>query len=232
VVLSQRKGKRLNMWAESDNSGRNCIVSDLPNHCAGDNNYGVLVNYWDGKPAADYTMTMRHFWKRMEDSYTVVPAGNTQDQSFTHSWGISTTDAQTLSASLGYSSGQEAGVNASITTTFSHSVTTDESNSQQISRHIGDPGDGKVRVWLMWQLVHEIVALTPDGKILEAGNRNDKNRKADISWFSFLNRATDDVGVRTCGGPGQSGAWVYYEAARWLFPSKLLRVSQRDFSAT
>ena len=120
-------------------------------------------------------MTLRQFWRLVDGSYTTLPAGNSLTQTFTHSWGISKTVSDSISASLGVGGG---GLSASLSETFSQSVTTDDNTSQQVSRVINPPADGMVRVWMAWQLVHEVVALDPAGKVVGAGDRGRDNRKA------------------------------------------------------
>ena len=222
IVLKTNKKKRMLMFANSDNSSKQCYVADTPDVCLG-HGKGTLRAYWGGTPAADYTMTLRQFWRLVDGSYTTLPAGNSLTQTFTHSWGISKTDSDSMTATLGVEGG---GLSASVSETFSQSVTTDDNTSQQVSRQINPPADGMVRVWMTWQLVHEVVALDPAGKVVRSGSRGEDLRRADVDWPY---PTVLDGG--NCGAES-SGAYVYYMAARWLFPSQILRPSQRDFPAT
>jgi hypothetical protein len=224
VVLSTKPDKRMFMFADSDNSSKQNFVYDIPHVCPdGPQHYGLLISYWDGGPPAQYTMTLRQFWRYVEDSGTIVHPGQYNEKLYTHSWGISQTDSETISASLGYSSGDSGGINASISETFSHSVTTDRADSRSEKLHIDAPTDGKQRVWRMWQLVHELIALDAQGKVVPAGCRCQRDRKADVAWWFGEPKWH-------CGGlTGTSGASVYYQQTRWLFPSKILRPSQKDF---
>jgi hypothetical protein len=228
VVMRSNSGKRMYLFADSDNSSKRDFVYDLPNTCGPEplpRPLGILTSYWDGRPPADYKLTIRRFWRLIENSYTTVPAGNTLTQTVTHSWGISTTDSETIMATLGFTSGNGPGLSGSISSTFSHSVTTDRSTSVEVQRKIDPPEAGKVRVWMEWQLVDELVALDPNGKIVPEGCRCGSDRKANVRW----NLSNPMYGQ--CGGVfGESGAWVYYQKTRWLFPSQIIRPSQRDFA--
>jgi hypothetical protein len=222
IVLKTNKTKRMLMFADSDNSSKQCYVTDIPDVCSTFPN-GTLRAYWDGKPAADYTMTLRQFWRFVGDSFTRVFPGNSETKKFTHSWGISKTVSDSMTASLGLQGG---GLSASVSETFSDSVTTDDNKSEEASRTIGPPADGMVRVWMIWQLVHEIVALDPAGKVVAVGKPGDLDlRKADVDWPALA------LFGPKCGSD-RSGAWVYYKESRWLFPSRILSPSQRDFPAS
>ena len=72
-------------------------------------------------------------------------------------------------------------------------------------------------MWLLWQLVQEIVAIRPDGSVLPPGDPNHAIQKAQVAW----------------DGPGHysSGAWVNYVALDWLFPSDTYSAYQKDFAA-
>jgi hypothetical protein len=216
IVLKTIKGKRMLMFADSDNSGKQTYVADTPGVCLGPPR-GSLRAYWDGKPAADYTMTLRQFWQ-LVDRTRVLPGGG-ETRTFTHSWGISTTVSDSMTASLGIEGG---GLSASVSETFSDSVTTEKDDSEVTSRNIGAPADGMVRVWMIWKLVHEIVALDPAGKVVVAGSQ----RMADVQWPTNFNPDSFKCGT------GSSGARVNYPASRWLFPSRILSPTQRDFPAS
>lgn len=207
--------ERLLIWANSDNSGMEQFVYDLPQAFDPSSGIGNLVNYWDGQPAPAYTLTHRQFWRLVDGSYTQLPEGNSQSITYSQTTGISETDSKSLSAEMGVSGD---GLSAKISATFSHSITT---SSEQTSSHtlaVAAPDKGQVRVWMAWQLCDEIVALMPDGSTLPVGDRGDANRKADVKW------APIPLG-------GISGAWMYYKTAQTAFPSNTVIYAQHDFPA-
>lgn len=203
---------RLQIWANSDNSGAGAWAPDSPNPWA---QVGpALLNYWDGGGPAQYTLTMRQYWRQVDGSYTRLPEGNSMSISVTKTYGISTTDSQTLSAELGVEGG---GLSAKVTATFSHSVTTTQETSETKEVIVQPPAAGMIRVWLAWQLVNEIVALDASGNIIPTGQgpNGTLNRKAEILWSIKM--------------LGDSGAWVYYQNVQQAFPSTNVVYYQKDF---
>lgn len=204
---------RLNIWANSDNSSKETWVPDVPN--ANPSTAPALLNYWDGQPPAEYTLTMRQYWRQVDSSYTRIPEGNSMSISYTKTYGISTTDSQSISAELGVEAG---GLSAKVTAEFSHSVTTSQETSETKTISVASPGAGMIRVWLAWQLVDEIVALDRSGNTIPFGDNGSSNRKGEILWvkipFSY-----------------DSGAWVYYKAVQQTFPSSNVIYAQKDFPA-
>jgi len=214
VELS-RSDRRIVMWANSDNSGKNAYVCDLPNKQL-PNTTAIIENYWDGYGGpADYKLSLREFWRPVGRSYHRIPPGNTITISVSKTEGISTTVSQSLTLSLGVS---EGGVSADISATFSNSVTTSQATTTAEQVDIVPPAEGRIRVWLLWQLVQEIVAIRPDGSILPPGDPNHAVQKAQVAW----------------DGPGHysSGAWVNYMATDWLFPSDTYAAYQKDFATS
>jgi hypothetical protein len=205
--------RHLVMWANSDNSGKEAYVCDKPNTTL-PNTSAIIENYWDGGGAPDYQLVLRQFWRPVGKSYHRIPVGNTVTISVSKTQGVSSTVSQSITASLGISYGA---LSAEISATFSTSVTTSEENTYTETVQIEPPANGMVRVWMLWQLVHEIVAIRRDGTVLPKGDRQHANRKADVAW----------------DGPGHysSGAWVNYDETSWLFPSETFVAYQKDFPA-
>lgn len=203
---------RIRLFADSDNSGKQAWVDDIPN--SGNPVGAVLLNYWDGNPPADYTLTHRQFWRLVDGSYTRLPEGNSKTISYTKTVGISETDTETISAEMGVDAG---GLKSKLSATFSHSVTTSTQQSQTMTESVAAPDKGKIRVWMAWQLCDEIVALDRNGNLIPSGDKGgDNNRKAEIRWFILS---------------GDSGAWVWYKSARTVFPSDTIIYAQADFPA-
>src|SRR3954466_15854184 len=80
---------RLMLFANADGHDWQEYVPDVPN-AKNPTGGGVLVNYWDGKPAAEYTLTLRAYWCLVPQSYTQVPSGEIYTLTFTTENGIST----------------------------------------------------------------------------------------------------------------------------------------------
>lgn len=213
-VQVQNVDRRLVMWANSDNSSKTAFVCDMPNTTL-PNTTAIIENYWDGGGAPDYQLVLRQFWRPVGKSYHRIPVGNTLTMSVTKTEGVSATVSQSITASLGISYGA---LSAEISATFSKSVTTTEESSYTETIQINPPADGMVRVWVLWQLVHEIVAIRKDGTVLPKGDRDHANRKADVAWEGRGRRS--------------SGAWVNYDDTSWLFPSDTFVAYQKDFPAS
>ncbi|HEX4302137.1 MAG TPA: hypothetical protein VHZ78_05060, partial [Rhizomicrobium sp.] len=212
---------RLKIFANSDNTSKTAWVDDTPVPLAaphglrvGDGTPATLVNYWDGGPAAPYTLTMRQYWQLVDGSYTQIPEGGSLSITISQTTGISTTDTESISAELGITGG---GLSATMSATFSHSVTTSQENTLSKTMSVGPPPPGMIRVWVCWQLVDELVALDAGGNVIPSNEGPDgtSSRKADICWF---------------GGLGWvSGAYVYYPNVQQLFPSETFIYSEADF---
>ncbi|MFL6856376.1 MAG: hypothetical protein ACJ8EB_00545 [Allosphingosinicella sp.] len=207
IVLAQ-SGDRLLLWANSDNSSKNAYVSEVPNQ-RNPISDAVIANFWDGTTIPNYVLTLRRYWQQVPGAYTLVQAGGGFEQTYTTTTGISETDSETLSAELGVSGG---GLSAKISASFTHSVTTSLATSQSRKFTAGAPASGFQRVWVLWQLVDELVALTPSGDVIPT-----YIGEADVTWFV-------DVPMM-----GTSGAFMNYQNARQTFPTQTLMPQQKDF---
>ena len=213
-VVVSTSDQRLKLWANSDNSSKNAWVPDIVGQPGSPPFVPILMNYWDGKPPIDYTLTMRHFWRMVPNTFTHIQPGGGFDKLYTVSHGISTTDAHSISAELGVS---VEGLSAKISATFSHSVTVSKESVEQTHFSVGSPEVGYERVWVLWQLVREIVALDPAGKVIprtEAG----LNREGDVKWCSAV-----PIFSYT------SGAFLSYPNPQQEFPSTIYIPQQADF---
>jgi hypothetical protein len=210
---------RISIWANSDHSSLESWAFDTPGTSPQfrSRSYSSwtagLLSYWDGNPAADYTLTHRQFWRQVNGSYTRLPPGNSQEVTYTKTVGISETDSETISAEMGVDTGS---LSAKLSATFSHSVTTSAEQSETKKESVAAPDKGMIRVWMAWQLCDEIVALDRNGNLIPTGDQGAANRKAEIKW----NTAGND-----------SGAWVWYKNARTVFPSDTVIYAQADFAA-
>jgi hypothetical protein len=212
---------RLKLFANSDNSGKMVWVSDVSERPSvfsisnWQNPY--LTQYWDGGPPANYTMTLRRYYRQVSNSYTQIPHGTSLEWTVTSMWGISSTDSQTISAELGVEVG---GLGAKITAEFSHSVTTSEEQHMSRTEKLESPEPGKIRAWVAWQLVEELIALGPDGQPIGSGDKGAANRKADVKWSGFSLF------------PDVSGAWIYYPSTCLTMPQDNIVYDSKDFPAT
>lgn len=199
--------KRLALYADSDEDSKNAYVGDQAG-VAAPGLTAFLETYWDGKPASDYTLTMRQYWRMVPGTYTLVQPGGSFTRSYQVTTGISTTDTDTLSAELGISGD---GLSASVSASFSHSVTTSEETIVKTTVSAGAPPDGSQRVWVLWQLVDEIVALDPSGNVLVAN----QGRKGNVAWNGQ--------------GRQSNGAFLSYKNVQQAFPSDIYMAQQQDF---
>jgi hypothetical protein len=218
-VVRGTSKRRLMLWAVSDRTDFKAYVNDIPDPTRGALDMTAVAGnreYKDGQPPAQYTLTLRSFWRPVAGTYTRIYPGNTVTRKLTKSWGISTTDSETVTASLGYSAGDAGGLNASITEEFTHSVTTDRETTIEEDIQLDPPESGQIRVWLTWQLLHELIALDPEGKQISAVDHGTANRKAQIAWLPIPHLWLGD-------------AWVHYTKTRFLFPSQTFAPYQEDF---
>ena len=180
-------------------------VPDIPN-TANPTGGSVLLNYWSGT-YADYTLTLRSYWKLIPDSFTHVGPGTVYERVYTTTSGISNTDSNTLSAELGV--GVE-GLSAKLSASFSQEVTTSSETTQSTTYTVNGPTDGSTRVWMLWQLVDEVVALDNTTKNILL---NTPNRQGDVNWQHH----------------DSSGAWLSYKNVHQLFPTNFIVPAQKDF---
>jgi hypothetical protein len=160
-VVRGTTDQRLLWFADSESSSTNAWVSEVPDPDGPE--APRLVAYSDGSGPQEYTLTWRQYWRQVPKTYTHVPPGNTTTVKYTQTTGISTTDAQSFSAELGAS---VEGLSAKLQEAFSSSITTSTETSEELTKEVGAPEPGITRVWVMWQLVDEVVALMPDGEVL------------------------------------------------------------------
>ena len=198
---------RLLLYANSDNSGNSAYVADIPGTMT-PGNYSFLKNYWGDGPARQYTLTLRRYWRQVPGTYTLVLPGGAFKKTFTTSHGISTTDSQSLSAELGVEGG---GLSAKISATFSHSVTVSDATQESSEFSAGEPPPNSQRVWIIWQLVEEIVALDSNGAVIPASD----GREGDVVWLTIF--------------PSFSGAWLSYPNVQQPFPTTVFMPQQKDF---
>lgn len=198
--------RRLRMYANSDIHSYEEMVDDTPG--GDDARAGQVQKYWDGGAAANYVLTLRSYWQLVPGSYATVGHGDGFTKEYTVTEGISTTDAQSLAASLGVA---VEGISASISTAFSHSVTTSSETTDTTTHTVQQPTEGMLRVWMLWQLIDELVAIDPGTNDIVAN----PNRHADVNWSEHE--------------PG--GAWVQYQNLHQHFPSTLCREQFRDLPA-
>lgn len=210
-VVVATSSERLCLFANSDNSSRNAWISDIPGQKIPGSD-AVLAKYWDDGPPRQYTLTLRHYWRQVPGSYTRVNPGDSFDQKVTITHGVSTTDTESLSAELGVQAG---GLSAKVTATFEHSVSVTDEVSVEKTYAVDAPATGMVRVWLLWQLVDEIVALDSQGNVIPVSD----GREGDV-WWTFSSPF-----------PYKSGAFLSYPNVQQAFPSENYVPAQADFPA-
>ena len=96
------------------------------------------------------------YWKQIGSAVLTGPQTYTKSVSYTT--GMSTTDSTTLSAEFGISYGA---LSAKLSATIGHSVTTSQQTTITDSYQISVPS-GKTSVYVLWQLMGEIIFLGPD----------------------------------------------------------------------
>jgi hypothetical protein len=197
---------RLMMKADSVNHGWSNMVSDMPDKDGPWPNliaYNADVN--SGRPL-DYTLTLRSKLVLIPDSYASVTYPNTTTRKCSASYGISSTDEMSIGTEIGVEAG---GVSAKIEATFTQSVTTSQVTTEEKEWNIASPKEGVTRIWMLWQVVDELVALdNATGEVIEHGTRR--------GWASFAGQETDD-------------AFLNYLSVSQVFPSQSLIISVADF---
>jgi hypothetical protein len=153
-------------------------------------------------------LTLRQYWRQVPATYTHVFPGDGYTKSYSVSHGVSTTDSQTLSAELGIA---VEGLSAKLSTSFSHSVTVTDETTEQTSYTVGAPATG-IRVWVLWQLIQEIVALDPSGNVLPRVVKD--HDRGDVNW------------------PHRSpcGAYLSYRNTQLINPAQIIVPQQADFA--
>ena len=206
-VFQSESTDRLMLYADADShTGDDWkgYVPDIPN-AANPTGGSVLLAYWDGT-YAEYTLTLRSYWRLIPDSFTHVGPGTIYERVYTTTSGISTADSNTLSAELGV--GVE-GLSAKISASFSQEVTTSSETTQSTTYTVNGPTNGSTRVWMLWQLVDEIIALDKTTKNMLVNT----NRHGYVNWQHHA----------------PSGAWLSYQNVRQLFPTNFIIPAQKDF---
>jgi len=110
-------------------------------------------------PLPSYNIYVRRYWSQL-DSCALQP-GTSFSRTNSITTGVSTTDSQSLSYQLGV--GLD-GLSASLSETFEHSVTVSSETTTTKAWNIDPPT--KPLQFVLWQLMEEIVALTPSGQIV------------------------------------------------------------------
>ncbi len=198
---------RLMVLANADSHNWQEYVPDVPN-TPSPTGGGILQDYWDGLPAAAYTLTLRSYWMLIPSTYTQVTPGGGFEKEYTTTFGIQTTDSQTISAELGVG---VDGLSAKITAAFEHSVTTSTQTQESTKYTVGSPENGFTRVWMLWQLVDELVALDGNGNVV-----SNPTRHGDVNWSQHA----------------PSGAFLNYQNLHQHFPSTIIAPTQQDFPNT
>lgn len=214
-VVIGTSSERLYLFANSDNSSKSAWVPDIPGEPGRPPFVPILLSYWDGKPPIDYTLTLRQFWRQVPSTYTHVPQGGGFEKTYTTLHGVSTTDTQTISAELGVEAG---GLSAKLSATFSHSVTVTDEKTEETKFTVGSPEPGFERVWVMWQLIDEVVALDPAGNVIPRGEA-ELGRKGEVEWVSAI----------PLFGGYDSGAFLSYPNPQQEFPTTVFVPQQKDF---
>lgn len=195
---------RLRIFADSDKADWHEYVPDVPNP---DGAGGNLINYWpDHPPQANYVLTLRSYWALVPDSYTLVTPGRGFQKEYSTTFGIPTTDAQNICAELGV---DVRGLSAKLSAEFGREVTTLSPQTQTTPYTVDAPTDGFIRVWMLWQLVDELVALDPDTGDVVAN----PTRHGDVNWS--LHNPT--------------GAFLHYTNLDQHFPEPVIIQVQKDF---
>lgn len=202
---------RLNLFADSDNSSRNTWVSDIPGEINPQTN-SVLQNYWDGNSPLDYTLTLRHYWRLVESTYSTIHPGMGYTKSYILTHGVTAEDAQTLSAELGV---EASGLSAKLQATFLHSLTVTDQTQESTEYTVGAPDKGLIRVWALYQLIEEIVALDLQGNVIPESD----NRRGDVGFSMIVPMYNY-----------KSGAYLQYKNVQQLFPTTIYSPVQQDFA--
>ncbi len=144
-----RGERRLVIFADADNADYQDNVWDVE---ASEGN-PRLNNWWDGCAPAPRQFLLRKYWKMVPGTFTHLSPGTELQKSWEYDHGISTTDSQSITAQLGFSSG---GFSASLSATLSHSVTINDLQKTTTQFNIQPPASG-TRVWLLWDLTYEFM---------------------------------------------------------------------------
>lgn len=197
---------RLLLMANSAHHKWFAWVADQPNSttAASPNFIGYSDNVNNNK-VLDYTVKLRSHLVVIPGSYTVVANPDSTTITCSVTYGTSTTNTNSISAELGVTAG---GLSTALNVAFSTEVTVSTETSTTVSRTVEAP-PGMTRVWVMWQVVDEIVALAPgDTKVLDNSGRK--------GWANFAGEGPDD-------------AFLGYQTVQQFFPSEYYLVGFKDF---
>ena len=196
----------LRIRADADNADYADDVSDYP----ASDGAPRLNNWWDGhEPAGPRALVVRHYWKMVPGTFTHLSGGTSLDKSWAYQHGISTTDSQSITATMGLSS---EGLSASLSGTLSHSVTISDQQTQTTQFNVAAPGPGQVRVWMLWDLIYEFAIVNQrTGEIIPSGTY-----RGDVDF-------TDD--------DHYSGAYLNYRFSRLAVSSGNLCSQEQLFAA-
>jgi hypothetical protein len=135
--------------ADADNAGYADDVRDA----ASDSGSPRLNNWWDGcEPQGPREIVVLHYWKLVPGTFTHLSGLTELRKSWEYQHGVSTTDAQSITATMNI--GGE-GLSSSLSASLSHSVTISDQQTQTTEFTVAAPGEGKVRVWMLWDLFYE-----------------------------------------------------------------------------
>lgn len=205
VIVATTKD-RLRITADSDNSSKKNLVSDTPGvQLSGT---GKLLNYWDGLPEEEYTLTLRQWWEIIPNSYNILNHDDKFKRTFTVSTGYSETATQTLAAELGV---EAEGLSAKLSAEFSTSITLTTQTTETEEHEYTNDQSGKIRVIALYKLMSEIVALDKNGVVIPAS----RGRKGEVEWY-------DHDGYT-------SGAFLYYESVQQNLSSIFTSVASAYF---
>ena len=193
---------RLHLAAYSKHHTWFAYVPDIP-HAPGDP-YPNLIGYADGLGPAAYTLTLRSYLQLIPDSYQLVTYPNSETRTYEASYGISTSETSTVSAELGIAGDM---LSATIQASFSQTVTVEQTTTETTSRTV-EATPGMTRVWTLYQVINELMALDAGGKVIATGTRD--------GWANFVDEGPDD-------------AFLLYDTVDALFPSPFLVPVTADF---
>lgn len=121
--------------------------------------FSIFQESWGGRP--EYSLTMRRYWTVAD--WTQVVYGTTYTKTLTEAYGISTTEAQTLSFEAGV---EVQGLSAKLSQTFETSTTISMESSTQEEWNFTNNTSGTKAYAILWQLVEEFVALDAGGNVV------------------------------------------------------------------
>jgi hypothetical protein len=159
VEISHVDNARLMIYADADNANYQNYVLDVPASSGAPR----LNNWWSGhEPQGPRRLVLRQFWKAVPGTFTHLSDGTKLQQSWQYTHGVSTTDSESITAQVGI---EGDGLSAGLSATFSHSVTVSEQTTQTTQFSVDPPAQG-TRVWILWDLMYEMMVVTQNGGII------------------------------------------------------------------